>query len=82
MRTCVDREAIEYVTSGQAEDFRDQINSQMKILLDDSIKEAYLVPINPEQGPLMHMPVTTDENAFTNRVVRDFYRKEKVVMLQ
>ena len=82
MRTCVDREAIEYVTSGQAEDFRDQINSQMEILLDDSIKEAYLVPINPEQGPLMHMPVTTDENAFTNRVVRDFYRKEKVVMLQ
>lgn len=82
MHTCVDREVVEYVASGQAEDFRDQINSQMKILLDDSIKEAYLVPINPEQGPLMHMPVTTDENAFTNRVVRNFYRKEKVVMIQ
>mgnify|MGYP005760513139 CR=1 FL=1 len=79
---CVDRQVYEYVSSGQAEDFRAQIKSQMDILLDDSIKEAYLVPINPEQGPLMHMPVTTDENAFTNRVVRDFYGKEKVVMIE
>ena len=77
---CVDRQVYEYVSSGQAEDFRAQIRSQMDILLDDSVKEAYLVPINPEQGPLMHMPVTTDENAFTNRVVRNFYGKEKVVM--
>mgnify|MGYP005789531741 FL=1 len=78
----MDRQVYEYVSSGQAEDFRAQIKSQMDILLDDSIKEAYLVPINPEQGPLMHMPVTTDENAFTNRVVRDFYGKEKVVMIE
>lgn len=80
--TCVDREAIEYVASGQAEDFREQIASQMEILLDDSIKEAYLCPINPDQGPLMHMPVTSDENAFTNWVVKNFYRKDKVVMIE
>ena len=30
----------------------------------------------------MYLPVTTDENAFTNRVVRDFYGKEKVVMIE
>lgn len=78
---CVDKQVYDYVSSGQAEDFREQIQSQMEILLDDSIKEAYLVPINDEQGPLMHMPVTTDEEAFTNRVVRDFYRKEKVIMI-
>ncbi len=77
----VDRRAIEYVVSGQAEDFREQIASQMEILLDDSIKEAYLVPINNEQGPLMHMPVTSDEEAFTNRVVRDFYQKDRVVVI-
>lgn len=82
MRTCVDRQAVEYVASGQAEDFRDQIASQMEILLDDTVKEAYLCPINPEQGPLMHMPVTTDENAFTNWVVKNFYRKDKVVMVE
>lgn len=82
LKKSVDMQVYEYVTSGQAEDFRGQIASQMEILLDDSIKDAYLVPINPEQGPLMHMPVTTDENAFTNRVVRNFYRKERVVMIQ
>ncbi|HJA93723.1 MAG TPA: hypothetical protein H9717_11530 [Candidatus Eisenbergiella merdipullorum] len=82
MHVCVDREAVEYVVSGQAEDFREQIASQMKILLDDSIKDAYLVPTNPEQGPLMHMPVTTDEDAFTNWAVKEFYRKDKVVMQQ
>lgn len=77
---CVDNQVYEYISSGQAEDFKMQIASQMEILLDDNVKDAYLVPINPDQGPLMHMPVTPDENAFTNRVVRDFYQKDKVVM--
>lgn len=77
----VDRSACEYVLSGRAEDFKMQIQSQMEILLDDSIKEAYLVPINDDQGPLMHMPVTADPEAFTNRVVAQFYQKDKVEMI-
>lgn len=81
-RNSVDKRVYDYVHSGQAEDFRDQIQSQMDILLDVSIKEAYLVPINDNQGPLMHMPVTTDPDNFTNRVVKDFYQKEKVVMIE
>lgn len=76
----VDKQVYDYVSSGQAEDFRRQIQSQMEILLDDTVREAYLVPINDDQGPLMHMPVTNDENAFTNWVVKEFYRKDKVVM--
>lgn len=81
LRHCVDKQVYDYVSSGQAEDFRGQIALQMEILLDDSIKEAYLVPINDEQGPLMHMPVTDDEDAFTNWVVKRFYRKDRVVMI-
>lgn len=76
----VDREACEYVLSGRADDFKEQMASQMEILLDDSVREAYLVPANDDQGPLMHMPVTDDENAFTNWAVRNFYRKDKVVL--
>lgn len=76
----VDKQVYDYVSSGQADDFRAQIRSQMDILLDASVKEAYLVPINDEQGPLLHMPVTEDENAFTNWVVKEFYRKDRVVM--
>lgn len=82
LRESVDFRVVEYVNSGQADDFKAQIASQMEILLNESIKDAYLVPINPEQGPLMHMPVTTDENAFTNRVVCNFYRKNRVVMVE
>ncbi|MCI9127524.1 MAG: hypothetical protein HFG28_10060 [Eubacterium sp.] len=74
--------SCEYVASGQANDFKRQIESQMEILLDDTIKEAYLCPINDVQGPLMHMPVTEDPNAFTNRVVAEFYGKELVIMKQ
>lgn len=69
-----------YVASGQADDFKMQIKSQMEILLDDSVKEAYLCPINQDQGPLMHMPVTIDPNAFTNQVVAGFYGKDMVIM--
>lgn len=74
------KRSIEYVASGQADDFKEQIASQMEILLDDSIKEAYLCPINHQQGPLMHMPVTEDPDAFTNWAVAGFYGKDKVVM--
>ncbi|SFH53392.1 hypothetical protein SAMN05216405_3997 [Lachnospiraceae bacterium NLAE-zl-G231] len=81
LKESVDVRVYEYVSSGQAEDFKEQIASQMKILLDTSVEDAYLVPINSEQGPLMHMPVTSDENAFTNMVVKNFYRKNKVVMV-
>ena len=72
--------AYEYIVSGQADDFKEQIASQMVILMDDTIKEAYLCPINDDQGPLMHMPVTADPEAFTNRVVANFYGKDRVIM--
>lgn len=81
-RDCIDKQIFDYVVSGQAEDFKNQIKLQMEILLDDSVKEAYLVPINDEQGPLMHMPVTDDEDAFTNWVVKNFYHKDKVLMIK
>lgn len=77
-----DKKIYDYVSSGRAEDFRKQIESHMEILLDDSIKEAYLIPINDDQGPLMHMPVTTNPDNFTNWVVKEFYGKDKVVMLE
>lgn len=67
-----------YIASGQAADFKEQMESQERILRDDSIKEAYLCPTNPEQGPLMHMPVIKNPEAFTNRVVGRFYGKDMV----
>lgn len=72
-------ESVEYIVSGAAADYKEQMESQEKILLDDSIREAYLCPTNDQQGPLMHMPVIDDPEAFTNRVVRGFYGKDYVI---
>ena len=69
---------MDYITSGQAADYKEQMDSQAEILLDDSIKEAYLCPTNPEQGSLMHMPVIKDPDAFTNWAVGNFYGKDYI----
>ena len=72
-------ESVEYIVSGQASDYKKQMDSQLEILIDDSIKEVYLCPTNPIQGPLMHMPVIDDPKAFTNQVIKDFYGKDFVI---
>lgn len=79
-RSATDVRIWEYVSSGRADDFKDQMEAQMEVFLDDSVKEAYVVPASDDQGPLMHMPLTEDEDAFTNTVVKNFYRKDKVVV--
>ena len=69
----------EYIISGQADDYKAQMEERQAILLDDAILEAELPAMNQDQGPLMHMEVTEDPESWTNRVVRDFYRKSSVV---
>ena len=45
-----------------------------------SVPLKYTLPaMNQDQGPLMHMEVTKDKDAWTNKVVREFYRKNSVV---
>lgn len=69
---------VDYVRSGRAADFKQQMEYQLSVLLDDSIKEVILPMLNDDQGPLMHMPVTDNPDAWTNGVVRDFYGKNSV----
>ncbi len=72
---------IEYMSSGQAADFKRQMKEQKTILLDDSIKDAIVPDINDNQGPLMHMPITSNPEAWTNTVTKDFYGKDSVVSI-
>lgn len=74
-------ECYDYISEGRAQDFKECMEEYDKILFDDSIKDVELPPVNDDQGPLMYMPVIEDENAFTNSVVRKFYRKDSVVMV-
>lgn len=55
--------------------------SQTRLLLDESTENVVLPFINDVQGPLMHMPVIEDTEAFTNSVTSHFYGKNSVVAI-
>lgn len=70
--------ALRYITSGEAADFRMQMDLQTR-LMEDADTENVIVPfINDVQGPLMHMPITEDEKKFTNWAAAGFYGKNSV----
>lgn len=71
---------LDYIVTGQAADFKEQMDLQTRILLEEE-QNVVLPFINDVQGPLMHMPVTADPEAFTNSVAEQFYEKESVVAM-
>lgn len=72
---------MEYIISGQAADYREQMELQTRLLTDGDTRDVVLPFINDVQGPLMHMPVTADSEAWTNTVTRQFYGKNSVVAM-
>jgi len=68
----------DYILSGQADDYKEQMILQNELLSTDE-SDVVLPMINDYQGPLMHMPVTDDENAFTNDATARFYGKSSVI---
>lgn len=72
---------MEYITTGQAVDYKEQMELQTHLLTDGDTQDVVLPFINDVQGPLMHMPVTPDSEAWTNTVTREFYGKNSVVAM-
>lgn len=72
-------ECYEYISSGQADDYKAQMEERLAILRDDSQKDVQLPAMNDDQGPLMHMEVMEDPDEWTNTVVRKFFQKNSVV---
>ena len=70
-----------YITSGQAGDYKEQMELQTKLMEDENVSDVVIPGINDMQGPLMHMPVTNDRNAWTNTVTAGFYGKSSVVSI-
>ena len=68
---------MEYYLSGQADDYKEQIALQRKLLEGDE-QEVCVPGINNEQGPLMHMPVVEDPDNVDNYMTAKFYGKTKV----
>lgn len=73
---------LDYIGSGQAADYKEQMELQTRLMEDKNTKDVVLPVINDVQGPLMHMPVTADKEAWTNKVTREFYGKNSVVAME
>lgn len=74
--------SLEYITSGQAADYKEQMDLQTRLMEDESTEEVVVPFINDVQGPLMHMPVTDNPEVFTNYATREFYGKKSVVAME
>lgn len=70
-----------YIISGEASDYREQMIQQTNLLNDKTTDFVEVPFINDKQGPLMHMPITEDENAWTNQNAMHFYEKKRVVAI-
>lgn len=73
---------MDYIMSGQAADYKEQMDIQTRLMLDDTVSEVVVPGINDFQGPLMHMPVTGDKDAWSNTVTSQFYGKKSVVAIE
>lgn len=73
---------LTYIKSGQAMDYKEQMDLQTDLLESEDTEDVVLPFINDEQGPLMHMPVTDNPDAWTNTVTRDFYGKNSVIAME
>lgn len=71
-----------YITSGQAGDYKEQMELQTKLMENKNTEDVVIPGINDVQGPLMHMPVTDDKDAWTNTVTSRFYGKRSVVAIE
>ena len=71
-----------YIVSGQAKDYKDQMDLQTKLMEDENVKDVVLPGINDVQGPLMHMPVTDDPTAWSNMVTAQFYGKRSAAAIE
>lgn len=80
-KTTTDFYCIDFVVSGRAADYHEQMEERLAILLDDSIKDVVVPEMNSDQYPLMHMALLQDADAWTNTVTAQFYNKDSVVAI-
>ena len=72
---------IDYIATGQAADYKKQMDQFVELLTDEEKQDVVLPSINDYQGPLLHMPATPNKDAWTNITIRDYYGKRSVVAI-
>lgn len=74
--------SLRYIASGEAADYKEQMDLQTKLMEEEGVEDVIVPFINDEQGPLMHMPVTSDPGSFTSWATAQFYGKKSVVAIE
>lgn len=69
------------IKTGQAQDYKERMAEVTELLLDEQEKNVIVPGIFEDETPLMNMPITTDENEWTNRIVSAFFGKDSVIAL-
>ena len=68
-------ECYTYIESGQADDYKAQMEERLSLLRNPELKNVELPAMNSDQGPLMHMEVMEDPKEWTNK--RKCYRSSQ-----
>ena len=80
IKETTDYVCYKYIISGQAHDYKAQMILQNELLMSDE-KEVVVPMINDEQGPFQCMPITENNDNFTNYVARNYYGKDSVIAI-
>ena len=76
MKESTSYECYTYIESGQADDYKAQMEERLSLLRNPELKNVELPAMNSDQGPLMHMEVMEDPKEWTNTVVKQFLEKK------
>ncbi len=79
MKESTSYECYTYIESGQADDYKAQMEERLSLLRNPELKNVELPAMNSDQGPLMHMEVMENPKEWTNTVVKQFSGKESVI---
>lgn len=79
LKSSTSYQCYNYIVSGQADDYKAQMEERLSLLKNPELKNVELPAMNSDQGPLMHMEVMEDPKEWTNTVVKQFFGKESVI---
>lgn len=81
IKTSTSYVSLIYAVSGQAADYKEQMDLQTRLMEDEKVEDVVVPFINDVQGPLMHMPIMGNSESFTSWATAQFYGKNSVIAI-
>jgi len=78
LKTTADYQCLTFIRTGNADRFHREMELQNRLLTENDDPDVILPMTNGYDGPIMHMPVVEDSNAWTNQKTAEFYGKRTI----